>query len=156
MSVQDRVTERLDYLVRASALLGSSLDYEQTLMQLAHLLVPHLADWCSVDLMDDPDTIRNVAVAHVDPSKIELAKELQRRYPPDPHAPSGIPHVVETGQPELFRELADAMIEESAVDDEHLRMIRRLGSFRSAVIAPLSAGGRSVGTDATVSGEAGR
>src|SRR5439155_10445959 len=102
----------------ASEVLGSSLDYKQTLEQLARLLIPDLADWCSVDVMDDPDTIRNVAVAHVDPTKVQLAKELQIRYPPDPHAKVGVPAVVETGKSELFTEIPDSMVVEAAIDEE--------------------------------------
>jgi len=39
------------------------------------VLVPRLADWCSIDLRDDC-LLRNIAVAHADPTKAALAREL--------------------------------------------------------------------------------
>ncbi|MBA3451551.1 MAG: GAF domain-containing protein, partial [Deltaproteobacteria bacterium] len=67
------------FLAQASALLGSSLDYEQTLRNVAALAVPTLADWCAVELVDAKGVNQQVAVAHVDPAKVEFAHELRRR-----------------------------------------------------------------------------
>src|SRR5205085_12033278 len=49
-------------LARAGQLLASSLDYEQTLQQVAELAVPQLADWCTVTIPDGHGLIRTVAV----------------------------------------------------------------------------------------------
>src|SRR5581483_4346938 len=43
---------RLSFLAEASTLLSSSLDYESTLRAVARLAVPHLADWCVIDVAD--------------------------------------------------------------------------------------------------------
>jgi GAF domain-containing protein len=147
--------ERLAFLAKASDVLGASLDYETTLNELADLIIPRLADWYSVDLMDDPDSIRNVAVAHFDPEKLELARELQRRYPSDPHATTGLPQVVRTGRSELYTEIPESLIVEAAVDEEHLRLIRALG-LRSGIVVPLTARGRTFGTLTLVTAESGR
>src|ERR671930_2196525 len=147
--------ERFAFLARASEVLGAPLHYETTFKRLAEVVVPRLADWYSVDLMDDPDTIQNVAVAHVDPRKVELARELQARYPPDPHAPNGIPQVVRTGRPEIYREIPDAMLEAAATSAEHLELLRDLG-LRSALVVPLSARGRTFGALTMVTAESGR
>ena len=146
---------RFAFLARASEVLGASLDYETTFNQLAELMVPGLADWCSVDLMDDPDSIRNVAVAHFVPPRVALARELQARYPPDPHSQVGVPQVVRTGRSELYPEIPDALLESAAVDAEHLAMIRNLG-LRSAIVAPLKARGRTFGALTLVTAESGR
>ena len=65
---------------------GSSLDYETTLEQLAQIVVPELADWCAVHIVEDDGAPRQLAVAHVDPAKVAWARELNRRYPPRPDA----------------------------------------------------------------------
>jgi K+-sensing histidine kinase KdpD len=49
--------QRMTFLADASELLGSSLDYETTLSQLARLAVPEMATWCSVDILG-PDGSR--------------------------------------------------------------------------------------------------
>src|SRR5213593_416687 len=44
--------QRAASLAAASAALVGSLDYEATLGQVARLVVPALADWCVVDLLE--------------------------------------------------------------------------------------------------------
>src|SRR6266849_1467217 len=96
-----------------------------------------------------------VAVTHSDPGKTRLARELQERYPIDPDAPIGIPHVLRTGEPELYVEISDELEEDWAVDEEHLRRIRELG-LRSAIVAPLKARGRTLGALTLVAGHTDR
>src|SRR5439155_18276903 len=54
------------FLYEASSILGMSLDYEVTLWTLARAGIPHLADACVVDMVQDDDSIKRVATAHVD------------------------------------------------------------------------------------------
>ena len=130
------VKQRLAFLAEASKQLASSLDYRSTLTKVAQLAVPALADWCVIDALDEDDTIRRVTVTHVDPSKIDLAAEFERRYPPDPNAPTGVPNVLRTGKSEFYPEISDAMLVKGARDPEHLKILRGLG-FTSAMIVPL-------------------
>jgi serine phosphatase RsbU (regulator of sigma subunit) len=137
--------QRMEFLAEASALLSSSLDYATTLDRMAHLVVPHLCDWCTVQ-MPGPDGvyIEHVAVAHVDPEKEEWGRELNRRYPTRADAPSGIANVLRTGEPVFMPDIPDEALAASARDDEHLRLVRQVG-FRSAVAVPLIARGRTLG-----------
>jgi GAF domain-containing protein len=144
--------ERMAFLIRAGDALSSSLDYEIALSELARLVVPTLADWCSVDLMDTPDHIENLVVAHIDPKKVELAREMQRRFPPDPKANTGVANVVRTGKPELFPEITDEMLRTAVADEEQLRIARDLGLV-SAMTVPLTARGRTFGSITLVSAE---
>ena len=68
--------ERQRFLAEAGWVLGSSLDYEQTLADVARLAVPHVADWCTVDIFVD-GKLERLALEHVDPLKLALARELQ-------------------------------------------------------------------------------
>jgi len=83
ITIIDDVTEqkrselRSAFLAQASAVLASSLDYEQTLRNVAELAVPDVADWCAVDLLDEDGDRRTVAVAHVDPERLGLAEALR-------------------------------------------------------------------------------
>jgi GAF domain-containing protein len=45
--------KRARFLAEASAVLGASLDYEQTLRRVAELAVTSIADWCTVTALDD-------------------------------------------------------------------------------------------------------
>jgi PAS domain S-box-containing protein len=146
---------RATFLAEASTLLSSSLDYEKTLEAVAHAAVPWVADWCGVDILGEDGEVRRLAVAHVDPAKVEWARELAERYPYDPDAPNGIPEVLRTGRAELYEEIPDELLAAAAKDEEHLRIMREIG-FNSAMVVPLAAHGRAFGAITFVTAESGR
>jgi signal transduction histidine kinase len=139
------------FLAAATARLATSLDYEETLKAVAHALVPDLADWCSVDLTED-GVVRTLAVAHVDPAKVQLAREFRLKYPTDANAAGGIPSVLRTGVPELYADLSPELIRAGARDEEHFRAIMELG-LRSFMIVPILVGGRAEGALTLASSE---
>lgn len=134
---------RMAFLADASALLGS-LDYEATLREVAHLAIPRIADWCAVDIHQPDGVLDRIVTAHSDPTKIQLARTLEERYPVGPTSTSGVTNVLRTGRPEYYARLTDDELVASARDDEHLRILRAL-SIRSVLIAPLTARGHSLG-----------
>ncbi|MGH2754737.1 MAG: SpoIIE family protein phosphatase [Actinomycetota bacterium] len=145
----------LAFLAEASAILTGSLDYEKTLTRLAKLVVPSLAEWCSIDVLDEgAATSRSVVVEHADPGKVALAEDLRRRYPPDPNADTGVAKVVRTGKSELYEAIPDEMLAHAARDEEHLALLRDIG-MSSAIVVPLTARGRTFGA-VTMVGEAER
>ena len=140
-SEQKREILRRAFLAKATEELLDADDHREALNRVALLAVPRLADWVSVDLVEPGSVhISQVALAHVDPARIELARELARRYPPDPNRPTGVANVLRTGRSELYRELPGELLDGGAVDDEHRRMIREL-DLRSALVVPLRAKG---------------
>ena len=150
-----RAEERQHFLADAMSILGQSLDYERTVAQVATLAVPTLADWCAVDLLVDGEaTPKRLAVAHGDPEKVELARKLYTEHPPRPDAPSGVPAVLRTGRPELYAELPEELLKD-LTGDEQLRFARSL-ELRSAMIVPITAGGRVLGALTLVSAESKR
>src|SRR5215470_1284354 len=102
-----RAEQASRFLADASKSLAALVDYGSTMQKVARLAVPSFADWCAVDMVEPDGSLRRVAVAHVDPSKVGLAHEWNRRYPPDPAAPQGVPHILRTGKPELISEITD-------------------------------------------------
>lgn len=146
---------RSNFLAEASRLLTSTLDYEATLTRVAQLSVPGLADWCAVDMIEEDQSVKRLAVTHVDPAKVEWAHEIQRRYPPDMSAPRGVPRVLRTGVSEIYPEVTDEMLTEAAMDEEHLRLLRAVG-LSSAMLVPLVAHGRMHGVITFITAESGR
>lgn len=147
-------TAKLEFLADASAELASSLDHEATLVRVARLAVPRFADWCAIDVVEG-SRLNRVAVEHVDPAKVELARALQDRYPPDPNAPGGPWSVIRTGRSEIISEITDEMLVASAVDEEQLHIARDL-NLRSAMTVPLVARGKVLGVLTWVSAESER
>src|SRR5205823_700387 len=64
---QKRAETSVDLLSQAGLVLNESLDYEVTMTNLSNVLVPELADWCSVHVIED-DEVKQVALAHRDPA----------------------------------------------------------------------------------------
>jgi signal transduction histidine kinase len=141
--------DRLRFVDEVSRVLGSSLDYETTIRTVARLAVPKFADWCSVDLLIE-GKIRTLAVVHVDPEKVKFARELQLKYPPRPESPTGPPYVIRTGQPIFLPRVTDEMLVETALNEEHLAILRSL-TIHSVMVVPMNARGTTVGALTLVS-----
>jgi GAF domain-containing protein len=134
---------RTAFLERATRELSSSLDYKATLATVARLAVPGMADWCAVDILED-GAVKRLAVAHVDPAKIEWVEEVERRYPPDPNAGNGVANILRTGRAEMLAEIPTALLEAAALDEEHRRIIQTM-DLRSYIGVPLLRDGTAFG-----------
>jgi signal transduction histidine kinase len=150
-----REAERLRFLAEASHLLGSTLDYTETLRRLTRLAVPRLADWCAIFMADDHGELQPVEVAHADPTKVERAMEMRRQFPPNKKDRRGAYEVLRTGRSIYIREIADEMLLAENLHPDHLEMLRELG-LRSVMTVPLRARGRTFGVIQFVSAESGR
>jgi GAF domain-containing protein len=94
-------------------------------------------------------------VAHVDPAKLEMAERL-RAYEPEQLDPErGIGRVRHTGESLLYPRIPDELLEETAVDAEHLRLLRAVG-IHSVLIVPMTAESRTIGALTMVNAESGR
>jgi PAS domain S-box-containing protein len=140
----ERARKRLAFLAEASRVLSSSLEFGVTLQRIAELAVPTLADWCGVSIADPDGKLRQVAIAHVDPAKVKWARELAERYPPDPDASQGTYAVMRSGKSVLMPVIPRKLLVESAVDEEHFRIIEEL-DVRSYMAAPLIIRDRAIG-----------
>jgi signal transduction histidine kinase len=153
----DRLRQQRDaFLARASAILASSIDHEETLSALAKLVVPELADWCGIEIAGEAGApSRQLVVAHVDPKKVAFAIELREKYPPRPDSPYGLPNIFRTGKSELYGTITDDLLVRGAVDDEHLRISRALG-MTSVMLVPLKVRDQVAGVLTLVSAEGDR
>jgi len=150
-----QIDRDVSFLAEASRSLAGLIDYQSTLQVIAHLAVPNFADWCAVDVVDESGQLQPLAVAHVDPLKVDLATRLRRDYPPNPEAIIGAPRVVRTGQPEMLTEIPDEFLEMAARDPEHLKLLRQLG-LKSYMCVPLIIRDRLFGVMTFVSAESNR
>lgn len=150
----ERAEQRAAFLAEASRVLASSLDHECTLAEVARLAVPKIADWCVVDLVDEQGDLRTLEMAHFDPWKLDLAREMRHRYPPDSSSTSGPHNVVRTGKSELVSEISEDTLRQAAHDTQHLLMLHELG-FKSYICVPLVAQGRTLGALSFISAESG-
>jgi len=130
-------------LAESGRILASSLDYGQTLRNVAEVAVL-LSDYCSVDLLDERGAMRRVAAAHRDPGRQPLMAELGSLMPVvlDPIHP--VMRVLGSNLPELFESMDDTQVAAVSRDPEHLELLRALG-VRSMLIVPLRVPSRTIG-----------
>lgn len=145
----------LAFLAEASALLAASLDFEATLQRVARLAVPTLADCCAVDVLDEDGSVQQLVVAHAEPGKEGLVRELRRRSPPDPEAPYGVAQLLRTGRPQLLPDRPETWQAVAGRDGEPLGLLRALAP-RSAMLVVLQARGRTLGALTFISCSPGR
>jgi PAS domain S-box-containing protein len=82
------------FLYEASSVLSMSLDYDVTLWTLARAGIPHLADGCVVDMVQEDESVKRSAIAHVQSEKEALLWSTDRV--------ALARDVIHTGQPELL------------------------------------------------------
>jgi signal transduction histidine kinase/ActR/RegA family two-component response regulator len=143
-SEAEAARSRLSFLSEASRVLGISLDYETTLGNLARLVVPQFGDFCVVDLAEEGERIRRVAVADIDPKREELVWRIARQHPLSVHSAPSYSRVLSTGESEWLPEVTDEMCLAlpQDVDPEVMRSLK----FCSFICVPLPIHGQILGT----------
>jgi len=115
----------LEFLSEAGELLGSSLDSLSTLARLTRLLVPRLADFCVVRL--EGFSVEDTPIAHVNPAKAELVRELLRRFPQVVGAYSH-EQALQTGKSLLVPASPAGFLDEIAQGPEHRALLTELNA----------------------------
>lgn len=132
---EERLKERqadLQFLCEAGELLSSSLDSQSTLARLTRLLVPRLADYCIVHL--DGYSTEQVPIAHVDPTKVELLREVLRRF--GAKGAYGHRQLLRTGKSLLIESVPAEFLESVAETEEQLASMQRVAPC-SLLVVPL-------------------
>lgn len=142
-----RVGDRhgVELLVEAGAALGESLDLSTTMHEVARLTIPQIAELCVIDLRGDDGTITDVAVAAADEEVAQGLREMRGRYPIHPDSRHPVAQVLRSGEPALLAALSPDELRDYAQGAEHERFMVS-AHYRSAVVAPLAARGRTLGT----------
>src|SRR5215216_2618066 len=99
---------RLALLAAAGPVLSASLDLEQTLEGITRLIVPELADWCLLDIVEEDGSVNQLAAAHADPEKEDLLLGLREHRRFGEGDPGSTSEVLRTGQSVLLPDLPDA------------------------------------------------
>lgn len=155
IDAQKRAAQIQTFLAQASKELSASLDYVTTLDKVSKLCVPEVADWCSVDLYSEESGWSQVSVAHVDPAKVDLAREYRKINPISADDPTGVPKVVRTGESEFYPHIDSKMITELMEPGKNRDLMISL-NLHSIIIVPLAISGKPVGAISFVSSDSGR
>jgi len=152
----ERAQRRLALLAEATSMLAATLDVEQSLTRLTRLVVPLMADWCTVDLLVDADGgMRRLASRHADPELAPLLEVLAERQPTALREQSLTRKVLEGGPPVLLERVEAAHLA-AATDDLELREAYRTLATGSAIIVPLKARQQVLGALSLFTSDSGR
>jgi PAS domain S-box-containing protein len=137
--------QRLEFLAAVNDELNNSTNRLEVMRNVTRVAVPHLGDWCSIHVLPSRNSsIPDVEVAHVDPTMVAYARELQQRFPYDPSADKGVPAVIRTGRTEFFPDITDDVLALLDATDEQRAIVEQL-ALRSSIAVPLIKQGRVLG-----------
>jgi PAS domain S-box-containing protein len=156
ISARKRLEQDWRFLAEAGPQLAGSLDPQAMIAIVARLVVPAMADWCVIDLLDDEGRV--LAVEGV-AARVEKEGTLQAMLTTYPHDPARHGHLVarvlRTGEPVLLPEIPQSVLEETAEDERHLELLRQLEPL-SGMVVPLLARGHTLGAIIFATSESGR
>ena len=137
--------ERLQFLGEINDALSRSNDEHQLMRNVTRAAVPRLGDWCVIFVLPETgDADPEVEIAHVDPAMVAYAQELQRRFPYDANATTGIPAVIRSGRSEFHPEIDERLLLDADATGEAREVVRSL-DLGSAIAVPLVKRGRVIG-----------
>ena len=124
-------------LAQAGELLAGSLDIDTTLKSVARLIVPQVADWCVVFVINENGQLVREAIAHRDAETEKALHETVLLQPVgNPEHP--VWEVIRKGQAVSIPEMTEPVFVGMAEDDEHGRILHTTGA-RSAMVVPMIA-----------------
>src|SRR6266566_7533397 len=141
---EQQLQERQHILDRVSNLVVSSLDQQITLTEIAQLLVPSLADYCRIAVLDEQHQIQEIAVNHADPAKVALVQALYDQYKDRAEPIYGVQKLLRTGKPELISNLSQDVLAHIQVHPDMLNILGEL-ALKSYMGVPLIARDRIIG-----------
>ncbi len=140
-----KMEERQRLLYRASEKLTSSLDQQITLHEIAQMIVPSLADYCRIAVLDERQQIKEIAVHHIDPEQLTLVQALYEQYKDNLNSPQGLQKLLETGQAELISDVSDSVLQQARQENPGMLAIIQALGLKSYMGTPLIARDRVIG-----------
>jgi PAS domain S-box-containing protein len=115
----EALNRRFSLLEQAARALTGVRDVQATLRDLARLLVPSLADWCTIHLASEDGTLRFVAGAHRDPARDFVVRALAG------YGDRALPFE-DVVAPHQATEMSDDLLRSAAADEEELKLYHAL------------------------------
>lgn len=140
-----KLEERQRLLSRASEKLSSSLDQQITLHEIAQMIVPSLADYCRIAVLDERKQIKEIAVHHIDPEQLTLVQALYEQYKDNINSPQGLQKLLITGQAELISDVSESVLQQALQENPAMTAIIEALGLKSYMGTPLIARDRVIG-----------
>ena len=153
-SSAERAQRRLALLAEATSMLAATLDVDESLERLTTLVVPFMADFCTVHLLTPDGRVQRVASRHRDESQRHLLRRLEELQPTGLSDGSRTAGVLAGGPPALVHIDEDVLA--AGIADEELIAVYRALAPRTALVVPLAARRQVLGVLSLFSDGSGR
>lgn len=150
LTERKRAEESMEFLDHVSRMIKSSVDYEYTLSQLAHLAIRNMADWCHIDLIEEGRKLRAVAVASNNTGSRELMEDVFKHRSEIPLPGSATARALRTGESVIITDFNESVFRNAFVDEETIEKMRSL-NLKSGLVIPLIAREKILGVMTMVS-----
>jgi PAS domain S-box-containing protein len=131
-----RVENQHRFLAEASRIFASSLDYDTTIRRLTEISFTRFGDLCIIYSYTPQGTIEPVLIAHSEPDKEALARQVLAKYPIDPDGSYPVAQTLRSGISVLIPHITDELLIRLARDVDHLSAFRSVG-LQSYMCVPL-------------------
>jgi serine phosphatase RsbU (regulator of sigma subunit) len=147
----ERAGRHLMLLGDINLAMTSTLDTDEAVQRFADLVVPLLADWCVVTVLDENGNRRDVGRAHRDPALVEAINRYADTRVVSNSSTAPVPRMMRDHQPVIVDDLTPEIVEAMVSDPESRRALVPL---RPAAVAafPLVARGEMFGGITLVNG----
>src|SRR5215207_3878278 len=122
----------------------STTDTDEAVQRFADLVVPLLADWCVVTVIDPDGTRRDVGRAHRDPALVPAMHRYADLRVASNNAAAPVPRMLRDPRPVVFPELTEEIVLSMVADDEARAALAPLRPAAAAGF-PLIARGEVIG-----------
>lgn len=147
LSALESLTERLALVSETTTVLTSTLNVREALERLVRLVVPRLADWAVVDILEEDESYRRAVVTQHAAGRRTDVPELHRTLPQPPRLPyMPLGEVLRGGAARMVTR--EEYLAHPEADDELTAVQRQLVArtgMRSAIMAPLRGPRATVG-----------
>lgn len=148
--MRETTAEQRSLVSAVAARLGQTMDADEAVERFARLLVPAVADWCLVTLVEDDESraprrrLRDVGWWHVDPARRDLVAAYARERIAALVPGSMLMRAIDSGDVVHVHEAAVEALDRVLVPGPARDLVERLAPS-SLTVAPLKSRGRTLG-----------
>lgn len=150
---RSELQSRLELIERVSERVASSLNLQDLLRDVAHIIVPQFADWMTIDLTNSVGDLNRIFIYHGDPKLQEKAETYRLRFGMEATEP--LIEIMRNGQIVHIPDVRVADKLNKGFSSERMEAVRELG-VSSLLMVPLNSRRRTLGVLGFDYGHSGR
>jgi hypothetical protein len=145
-SKRRRADEARELLAAAGGVFDRSLDPRQTMRAIADMAVPRLAEMCVIDLLREDGTVGDTVAVAEPAGMVTQLEALRAKHPLDLDGEHPVARAIRSREPVVAHDLTDARTLKQIAPEPESRELVASSGYHSAIVMPLVARGRLLGT----------